>query len=189
SGTAKHFDTLLDTLNQKYDFQMVKKASGFGPSDHASFYSKQIPVIMYWTGTHPDYHRPSDTADKISIPGMRKIIDLAEDTIAHLATRTERPEYVSIAAPKTGGGPSGPRIGIRPAYDDDKEGVLLEGVNDGGPAHKAGLKAGDRIVEVGGKPARNLESYMVLMSSQKRGEPIELTIQRGGEKIKVQVKP
>jgi S1-C subfamily serine protease len=82
-----------------------------------------------------------------------------------------------------------PRIGIRPAYGDSEEGVLLDGVSDGGPAAKAGLKEGDRIVEVGGKPAKNLEGYMTLIRNVKKGEPVELTVLREGKKLSIKVTP
>lgn len=189
SGTAKHFDGLLDEFAKKHDFQLSKTAGGNGPSDHASFYSKKIPVIFYWTGTHPDYHRPSDTADKINIAGMRKIVQLAEETATHLATRVERPEYVHIAPRLFGGGmrAGGPRLGVMPNYNDEKDGVLLDGVTAGGAAAKAGMLEGDRILTMGGKPVRNVNTYMVLMGAQKKGDTLEIEIERKGEKKTVKV--
>src|SRR5262249_4156259 len=151
SGTAKEFDALLDGLARKHDFVFSKKAGGNGPSDHDSFYNKKVPVIFYWTGYHDDYHRPGDTSDKINVRGMRRIADLSEDTINHLATVPERPQYVKVASPSMSPGASGPTLGIRPDYGDDDEGVLVGGVAEGRPAEKAGIKAGDRIVEIGGK--------------------------------------
>src|SRR5262249_19012323 len=159
---------LLTEVNQKHDFMMQKTAGtrmAGGSSDHASFYAKKVPVIFFFSGNHPDYHRPSDTADKINVEGMAKVADLTEELIDHLAHQPERPQYVKVDGGQTGGGPGrgGPRLGIMPSYGDDKEGVLLEGVSKDMPAEKAGLKEGDRIVEIGGKPVKNLEVYMVLM--------------------------
>jgi Zn-dependent M28 family amino/carboxypeptidase len=192
SGSAKTFDALLDRLSEKYEFQFSKKASGTGPSDHDSFYRKGVPVIFYWTGYHPDYHRPSDTADKINIPGMAKIADLAEDTTDYLARVPERPQYISVPAPHLNSGNQvvrggGPRLGIMPNYDDDKEGVLLDGVSEDNPAAKAGLKVGDRIIEIAGKPVKNVESYMAIMAGQKKGDKIDVTILRDGKKTTVKV--
>jgi hypothetical protein len=189
SGTAKTFNELLDGLNKKYDFKLVKKAGGFGPSDHASFCGKKIPVLFFWTDYHEDYHAPSDTADKINVPGMRRIADLAEEVITHLATDEKRPEFVEVKESRPGS-PSlnGPRLGIRPSYSDEGEGVLLGGVVDGLPAAKAGLKEGDRILEMDGKPVKNLEAYMSVMGGKKKGDVLELTIQRNGNKQKVKVK-
>jgi hypothetical protein len=188
TGTAKGFNALIDELNKKYDFQLKKVEGGFGPSDHASFYAKQVPVFFFFTSDHEDYHRPSDTSDKINIPGMEKVVDLTEDLVTALATEAERPKYVKLA----GGSPTPgnvPRIGIRPSYGDDGEGVLLDGVVDGGPGAKAGLKEGDRIVEVGGKPAKNLEAYMTLIRNHKKGEAVELGVMRDGKKLTIAVTP
>jgi Zn-dependent M28 family amino/carboxypeptidase len=188
TGTAKTFNGLIDRLNEKYDFQLKKVEGGFGPSDHASFYAKQVPVFFFFTSDHEDYHRPSDTSDKINIPGMEKVVDLTEDLIGELATVPERPKYVKL----TGGSPTPgnvPRIGIRPSYGDDGEGVLLDGVVDGGPAAKAGLKEGDRIVAIGGKPVKNLEAYMTLIRTTKKGDAVELGVLRDGKKLTISVTP
>jgi hypothetical protein len=189
TGTSKTFDELIDGLNRKYDFKLQKVPGGSGPSDHASFYAKQIPVFFFFTDNHPDYHRPSDTAEKINLVGLRRITDLVEELTDHLATVPERPHYVRVAS--SGSSPGrmrGPRLGIQPSYGDDKEGVLLDAVVEGGAAAKAGLKGGDRIVEIAGKPVQNLESYMVLIAaSYKKGEPLELGIQREGKKLNVKV--
>ena len=189
SGTAREFDGLLDAVNKKYEFRLSKKASGFGPSDHASFVSRRIPVLFCWTDYHEDYHRPSDTSDKINVPGMRKVVEFSEHVVAHLAGEGPRPEYVEV---KRSGSHSpgllGPRLGIRPSYsDDDEKGVLLEGVADGEPASRAGMKAGDRIVELAGKPVKNLQNYMEIMGAQKKGGTLEAGILRGGKKLTIKV--
>src|SRR5205823_12765729 len=160
TGTAKTFDRLIDDVNAKYGFRLHKVPGGMGPSDHASFYEKKVPVFFFFTGDHSDYHRPSDTADKINVAGMRKVTDFVQDLVGRLAKVPERPQYVKIAEPRMSR-PEGriPRLGIRPDYADADEGVLLGGVTEGGPAAKAGLKEGDRIVAVGGKPVKNLEGY------------------------------
>ena len=148
---------------------------GFGPSDHSSFYAKNVPVFFFFTGDHPDYHRPSDTSDKINIAGMNRVAALVEELGNNLATVAERPQYVKVAGGGgAAGGPSGPRIGFRPSYGDEKEGVLIDGVTPGGPAAKAGLQEGDRIIEVAGKPVKDIQTYMVMMARQKKGEPLEL---------------
>jgi hypothetical protein len=188
TGTAKTFNGLIDEVNKKYDFQLKKVEGGFGPSDHASFYAKQVPVFFFFTSDHEDYHRPSDTSDKINVPGMEKVVELTEDLVTELATVPERPKYVKLA----GGSPTPgnvPRIGIRPSYGDDGEGVLLDGVVDGGPAAKAGLKEGDRIVEIGGKPVKNLEAYMTLIRNHKKGDAVELGVLRDGKKLAIAVTP
>ncbi len=189
SGSAKSFDALLDEVNGRFGFRLVKKPGGNGPSDHASFYGKKVPVIFCWTDYHPDYHRPSDTADKINVPGMRKVTDFAEEVIARVAAAEKRPEYVEVksaSAPRVG---SGPRLGIMPSYSDTEpdKGVLLEDVRSGGPAAKAGLRSGDRIVEVAGQPVKDLESYMTVMSGRPKTGTLELVVLREGKRLPVKV--
>jgi hypothetical protein len=188
SGTAKPFAELLATLSKKYDFKMSNKAGGFGPSDHASFCAKKVPVLFVWTGVHEDYHRPSDTADKINVPGMRRVVDFSEEAVAFLA-RMERPEFVAVKD-SSPGQPSKdmPRLGIRPDYSDDADGVLIGGVVDGQPAARAGMKADDRIVEIAGKPVKNLQGYMQALSSQKKGSTIDVVIIRDGKRMTLPVK-
>ena len=178
STTSKNFNALVEKLNKNYNF-VLHKDDKFQPnSDHYSFYAKKIPVLFFWTGYHPDYHKPSDTADKINVPGMRKIVDLSEDVVQYLATVPEHPDYVAGKVSTGRGGNSGPRWGFTPAYGDEGKGVLISEVRDGMPAAKAGLKGGDRILEVAGKPIKDLQGFMDVMSGQKAGNTIESVIKR-----------
>ncbi|MFO0867895.1 MAG: M28 family peptidase [Pirellulales bacterium] len=96
TGTAASFDALIDQLNQQHQFTITKHPEGFGPSDHASFYGKQIPVFHFFTGTHPDYHRPSDDADKLNVDGMQRIARLVIDATTAITDAPQRPEYREI---------------------------------------------------------------------------------------------
>jgi hypothetical protein len=188
-GTAKEFAPLLDQLNGKHKFALNKSLGTQmvgGSSDHESFNRKNIPTLFFFTGNHPQYHRPSDTWDLINVEGMRRIAELVEDILVGLGTLEKRPEFVRVTAPPALGGvtgPRGPTLGIMPAYseDDGQEGLLLDGVSPGRPAEKAGLKAGDRIVEINGKPIKNIQNYMTVMSGFKKGEKIEVTVLRDGK--------
>lgn len=188
TGTAKGFDKLIEELGKKHGFQINKVATGFGPSDHAAFYGRKIPVFHFFTGTHAQYHRPSDTVDTINVAGIRRIVEMAEELITHLAHLQPRPEYVAVASPvKPGATPvRGPRLGIMPNYDDTKEGVLVEDVLADSPAAKAGIQRGDRIVEIGGKPIPNLTAYMAVMAGFKSGDKVPILIVRGEKQIKLQ---
>ncbi len=189
-GTAKEFSALVDKLNPGFTYT---KRPGSPPySDNDSFYRKKIPVLFFWTDTHEDYHRPSDTADKINVPGMRKITDLAEKVIATLATEPKRPEYVQVASSFKSilGAPKGPRLGIMPNYgQDDGKGLVVEDVTADGPAGKAGLKAGDRIVEIGGRPVTNIGTYQAIMGQQTPGQAVEVIVLRNNEKVKLKMTP
>lgn len=189
-GTAKSFEPLLGKLNKKYKFRIRKVKGGTGPSDHDSFYRKKIPVFFFWTGVHSDYHRPTDTYDRINYKDMVRIADLATDVIDHLAERTKRPQYVQVKS-DTGPRPTGnmPRMGIRPAYDSDKKGLLIDGVSPKGPAEKAGMKAGDLIVAINKQPVTNIRTYMLIMVRQKRGRSVPVTVQRGKKKVELKVVP
>ncbi len=189
SGTAKGFDAMLDQLNP--GFQLSKKAGGNGPSDHDSFYNQKIPVVFLWTGFHEDYHKPSDTADKINVAGMDKVVGYTEKIITRLATESERPEFVQVASSFTmsPGAGKAPRLGIMPDYEEDKPGVLVSGVSQGGPAEKGGLKAGDLIVTIAGRPVTNLNTYMAIMGQQRAGQAVEVTVVRGGKKMQLKVTP
>jgi hypothetical protein len=186
--TSKNFGELVEKLN-KPGFQFSKTKGGNGPSDHSSFYDKKIPVLFFWTGTHPDYHRPTDTADRINYDGMMRIVDYVDTVVGELASVSQRPDFIQVKGSATVGAPKGPRLGVTPNYESDKEGVLVDGVAAGGAAEKAGLKAGDRIVEIAGKTVSNIETYMVIMSQQKVGQAIEIQILRDGNKKAVKITP
>jgi S1-C subfamily serine protease len=191
-GSAKSFERMFDDMNQKYEFKSTKSFSGYGPSDHQSFYKKGVPVLFLFTGYHDEYHMPTDTVDKINFAGMKQIVDFIEDLGNRVASDAGRPEYVKMAPPKRPAGKMRvPTIGFAPGnYDESEEkGVLVGGVSKDGPAEKAGLKEGDYIVEIAGKPVKNMTGYMFVMRSQKRGEACDVTVVRDGKKVTLKVIP
>ncbi|HMP04639.1 MAG TPA: M20/M25/M40 family metallo-hydrolase, partial [Gemmatales bacterium] len=170
--TAKdeYFKKIVDAANEKHKLEISTPATSqfFGASDHFSFYQKNIPVLFLFTGMHPQYHRPLDRVETINIEGVRQCVEFSETILDELASRSERPEFVRVGrqaatTPQTNPERGGPRLGVRPNYSDDKEGVLLEEVLAGGVAEKGGLKAGDRVVDMNGKPIQNIEAYMAVM--------------------------
>jgi hypothetical protein len=189
TATAKNFDVLLRQLNQKFDFKLSKLPGGIGPSDHSSFYAKRIPVFFFFTGDHNDYHRPGDTADKINVTGMKKVADLVEELAERLMQTLDRPQFLKAVEPPQQRYGGIPRLGVMPSYGDSGEGVLLSGVSDGGPASKAGLKEGDRIVEIAGKPVRDINAYMGVLATQKRGSAIDIAVVREGRKLMIKITP
>ena len=120
---------------------------------------------------------------------MKKVADMVEELTERLMQTPDRPQFVKAAEPPQQRYGSIPRLGVMPSYGDSGEGVLLSGVSDGGPASKAGLKEGDRIVEIAGKPVRDINAYMGLLATQKRGNPVDIAIVREGKKLTIKVTP
>jgi len=190
--TGKGFNDLLDAVNKKYDLELSRKADSLpANSDHFSFYKKKVPVIFFWTGYHADYHKPTDTADKINVAGMGKIADLSVDVVSALAAEEKRPEYQTMKVGAMRPPSDSPRLGVVPSYREGEEGMGLDGIVDDGPAARAGLKTGDRIVELAGKPVKNITTYMEAMALQKKGDAIDVIVVRDGKRrsIKVELDP
>jgi hypothetical protein len=188
-GTAKTFEKLIDEANAKFDFHVSKDKAGVGPSDHTSFYLAKVPVYFFFTGEHAEYHTPKDRPETINLPGIAKVADLVDALATRIATEKERPEYVAGAGGSMGGRPSGPKLGIMPRYDESGDGMEISGVMPGGAAEAAGLKKGDKITAIAGKPVKNVQDYMAAMSGLKRGEDVELSITRDGKPLKVKASP
>jgi hypothetical protein len=197
TGTGDGFDKLVDKATGKVDFKVSKLAAGTGPSDHDSFYRKKVPVLFLYTGTHGEYHRPTDVPEKINVPGMKKVADFVQVLTDDLTTRETMPKYQVTRDSWTDptdsraiNRPAGPRLGIRPGnYESEDGGVLVDGVTPGGAAEKGGIKDNDVIVEIGGKPVKNIGGYMTAMSTQKAGTPVEVVVLRKGQKVTLKVTP
>jgi hypothetical protein len=197
TGTADTFAQLVEDANAKTDFKLSTLATGTGPSDHASFYEKKVPVLFLFTGTHNEYHRPTDVPEKINVPGMRKVADYAQALADELTAVQTKPKYqvtrdpwYDPTDPRTTPRAMGPRLGIRPGnYESEDGGVLVEGVTPGGAAEKGGVKDGDIIIEIGGKPVKNIGTYMTAMSSQKAGTAVEVVVLRKGNKMTLKLTP
>lgn len=186
--TAKEFDKIIDGLNEAYKFEITKKSGGVGPSDHATFYLKKIPVMHFFTGTHADYHRPSDDSDKLNIVGMRQIASMLTETALELAAADKRPEYVEIKAPQQASrGGDRPYFGSIPDFADSGEGYKLGGVTKGGPAEKAGIKAGDSIVKLGEYKVANLDDFDLALRKFKGGDKVPVEVLRDGKVVKLEI--
>lgn len=192
TGTAKEFDPLLDELNKRYAFSLTRKPGGFGPSDHSSFYAKQIPVLHLFTGTHSDYHRPSDDVDKLNIEGIRRIVDMTTEIVAHVADNQAKPTYVqnkkqeSIADSSQESGDR-PYFGSIPDYAAEVEGVPLTGVSPDSPAAKAGLKGGDVIIAFGESKISGIEDFHSALLKHKPGDKVKVKLIRGKETLELDV--
>ena len=171
-------------------FTLTLNEDGFGPSDHSSFYSKQIPVLFLWTGTHEDYHKPSDTADKINYTDEARVLGLVTRVVRDLDANDKRPTYTVAKSESTGRSMSfRVYLGTIPNYADSSDGLLLDGVRDDSPAAKAGIKAGDRIVKLAGRDVHNVYDYTYALGEMKAGQEYEVELLRGGERLKLKIMP
>jgi Peptidase family M28/PDZ domain/PA domain len=188
-GSAKSFEKLLDEANTSFDFHLGKDKSGVGPSDHTSFYLAKVPVYFFFSGEHEEYHTPRDKPETINFAGIAKVMDLVDQLATRIAAEQDRPEYVAGAGSMASGRSTGPKLGLMPRYDGGSDGMEISAVMPGGAAEAAGLKKGDKITAIAGKPVKNVQDYMTLMGGLKRGEEVEITVDREGKTLKVKASP
>jgi hypothetical protein len=172
-------------------FNLTLQEDGYGPSDHSSFYAKQIPVLFFWTGTHSDYHKPSDTYDKINYADEVRILTLVARVVRQLDQAEKRVSYTVAKTDSQAGRSTGFRVylGTIPNYADSDDGLLLDGVREDSPAAKAGLKAGDRVVKIGNHDVKNVYDYTYALGEMKAGEEYLIEVVRAGEKLSLRIKP
>lgn len=180
TGTSPVWEPLLKKLETE-KLKIKTDSSGTGPSDHTSFYLKDIPVLHFFTGGHPDYHKPSDDFDKVNIAGEAEVLGLivkviesldAEPKLAFLKTKT-----------KSMAGRSSFKVtmGIMPSYSSEDVGLKVDGVTEGRPGHKAGILTGDVIVKMGEYEIKDIQNYMDALGKFEKGQTIKIDIKRGNE--------
>lgn len=191
AGTSPAFPPLLERANRRVRLDLKTTASAVSASDHMQFELKGIPVLFFFSGLHADYHRPSDTWDKIAIEALEKVADLVYLVVEELSRAPERPPYMRIehSMPvSTGGSGYGPYFGSIPDFSDDIAGVRFAAIRDGSPAARAGLRAGDILIEFDGKPIENLQDFTYALRSRQPGDEVEVVVLREGRKIKARVR-
>lgn len=192
-GSGEGLREIVQEANRGLGVDLTLRDDGFGPSDHTPFYAKERPVLHFFTGPHLDYHRPSDTIDKINVEGLHTVTTLAYRTVAMIADRA-----TPIAYRKTGGTPPsersgergvgyGPYFGSIPDFSESAvAGVLLSGVRPGSPAERAGLQAGDVIVNFAGIAVKNLQDLIFALRTKRAGDGIDITFLRRGKEVRTQ---
>ncbi len=186
TGSGDAMEDILERSNEALKFDLFKIPTGYGPSDHQSFYKASIPVLFFFTGLHNDYHRPSDDFDKIDFGSMIRITDMVCDVTKQLAVREQRPEYVETEN----------RVQIRrqlTAYlgvtlSDRGDHVVLSGVTAGGPAEQGGLRVGDQISRLGQRRVRTSSDVLELLRSRSPGDSLRVQVLRAGNLQNVFVK-
>jgi membrane-associated protease RseP (regulator of RpoE activity) len=190
-GSSPIWTRLIEKRNVAAGFNVTLQDDPYLPTDTTALYPKGVPVLAFFTGSHDDYHRPTDKADTLNYDGAQRIATLARGIIADLQ-KAERPAYAQVASKASaGGGRESLRafIGTIPDYATEVQGVKLSGVRAGGPADKAGIKGGDIVVEFAGTKIANIYDYTYALDAVKIGQPITVVVLRNGERLSLNVTP
>lgn len=190
-ATAQELNDIVARANAVSPLQITATGDGFGASDHASFFAKNLPVLHFFTNVHDDYHKATDDADKINGAGMARVVALAERITRDIADRPAPLTFVraAAAAPTTSTRENtSAYLGSIPDMGaTDVRGVRLTGVRADSPADRAGLKAGDVIVEFAGKPIKDLYAYTDALYAQQPGDIVDVVVLRGTERLTLKV--
>ncbi len=185
AGGLRDLVGALATRAPRLPLELVFGGDGYGPSDHTSFYARGVPVVSLFTGAHGDYHRPSDTADKVDAGGLVLVAKLAARVAREVAERDGRLAVVRAAAPparESGDRGYGAYLGAIPDFAERKDpGVLLTGVRPGSPAERAGLTGGDVLVQLGATRLLGLQDLAFALRAHRPGDEVEVEWERGGE--------
>jgi len=191
-GSSHAWRKIIEKRNVAAGFNLILQDDPYLPTDVTSFYTKNVPVLNFFTGAHEDYHRPSDTAEKLNYEGLERISKFSQQIVLDLVETPERPDLAKVE--RTGqevGGRETLRayLGTIPDYTTEVKGVKLSGVRGGSPAEKGGLKGGDVIVEFAGQKITNIYDYTYALDAVKIGQPVEVVVEREGKRITLTVTP
>lgn len=183
-GTAPEWNNILEKF-QSGAMKIQMDSAGVGPSDHSSFYNKQIPVLHFFTGTHTDYHKPGDDTEKINPAGEEAVLMVMSGVIAQLPT-DRKLEFLKTRNPSMGSTSSFKvTLGIMPSYAGGVDGLKVEAVLDDKPAMKAGMKDGDVITQMGKIKIHDIQDYMKALGEYEKGDTIDIEVLRDKKKVKL----
>jgi hypothetical protein len=191
-GTSPAWGKIIEQANVLAGFDLLLQADPYQPTDVANFNLASVPCLAFFTGVHTDYHRPTDTADKIRYEDLDRVADFAVAIVSRLESAPSAPEFAKVdQVMQPGGGRAGIRIftGTIPDYSSDAKGLLLSGVIGGGPAEQAGLQKGDVIVEIAGQTIANIYDYTYALDVLKIGAPAKVVYVRNGERRETTLTP
>lgn len=186
SGTSPVWEPILQNLSND-QVKIKTDSSGTGPSDHTSFYLKNLPVLHFFTGSHSDYHKPSDDWDKINYAGEAEVLKVIVKVIEQLDSEPKLAFLTTKSKAMGGTRAFKVTMGIMPSYTSDQEGLLVDGVSDGKPAQKAGILAGDVILQMGDIAIKDIQNYMEALGKFTKGETVPVRLKRKGEEMTVNV--
>jgi Tol biopolymer transport system component len=192
-GSSTHWRRLIEKRNVAAGFDLALQEDPYLPTDTTALYPKQVPVLNFFTGSHDDYHRPSDAADHLNYEGLERVTRFARNILLDLTKEPSRPDYVKVERVSAAGGGSRENLraylGTVPDYATEVKGVKLSGVRGGSPAERAGLKGGDVIVELSGQKIANIYDYTYALDAVKIGQPVEIIVLREGQRVPLKVTP
>jgi hypothetical protein len=190
TDSAEEWGSLVPPLCEAGRFACTTSGDGYGASDHSPFYGAGVPVLHFFTGTHEDYHKPSDDTDKINAEGGVRVADLVARMAEEVADRPARLTYKNAPAPAPAGDlrAAGASLGTIPDdAGDGRPGVLVGGVRPGSAAEKAGIQRGDLLVELAGTPLRDIHDFMYVLRGAKPGQESTAVVLRGEQRIEMKV--
>ena len=191
-GTSAVWAKLIEQANVAAGFDLQLQQDPYQPTDVATFNQAGIPSLSFFTGTHADYHRPSDTPAKIDYEDLDRVVDFAAAIVRKLAELDRAPQFTKVAQPvESAAGRAGVRVftGTIPDYSTEAKGLLFSGVIGGGPAEQAGLQKGDVIVEIAGQSIANIYDYTYALDVLKIGQPAKVVFIRHGERKETMLTP
>jgi membrane-associated protease RseP (regulator of RpoE activity) len=191
TGTSPAWGRVLERANIAAGFDLVVQPDPYQPTDVATFNQAGIASLAFFTGSHPDYHKPSDTADKIDYEDLDRIAQMAAAIVRSIGDAVEPPQFTKVDQPVSRGSLAGVLVttGTIPDYATEAKGLLLSGVIGGGPAEQAGLAKGDIIIEIAGQSIANIYDYTYALELLRVNQPITVVYMRNGERRETQLTP
>jgi Peptidase family M28/PDZ domain/PA domain len=181
TGTSSNWKEILNETNSD-SLKLTFNDEGYGPSDQSSFYGKKIPVLFFFTGTHEDYHKPTDDADKINYPGEEKVVKYVYRVIEDIDNTQSKANYLLVEKKDEGQIPGRKvYVGTVPDFAGDADGYKISGVSDGSPAQIAGLQGGDIITQFGDKKISNIYDFTYALADYLPGDKVKVVVKRGNE--------
>jgi len=191
-GSSADWRTLIEQANVPLGLPVSLQEDSYLPTDASVFFLHGVPILSAFTGNHSEYHTPRDTPEKLNYEGISEIARLMNLVCRELISRKKMPNYVMQTKPADGQRRANLRayLGTIPDYaESDTKGVPLSGVAKGGPADKAGIKGGDIIVKLAGKPIENIYDYTYAIEAAKIGQELEIAVRRDGKEVVLKVTP
>ncbi len=189
TDTATEFNAWIDAANERSGFALAKVPGGFGPSDHASFYAKKIPVLHFFTGLHDEYHKPSDDIELLNLAGMRRVAEYVYDVAQQVVKSPDALTYQEAEGPSMPGTKTGsrPYFGSIPDFGKQVEGYPISGVAPNSPAADGGLAGGDVIVGLNELKIASLDDFDNGLRKFKAGDKVKITVTRDGKQVELEV--